>query len=203
MFPLRTTPVNGFRMQLQLLSIIALNMNDLPARIDPAEAAIGRPTPTAHRLDGVVRAIRMLRTAPEPDPGDRVVRLSAQMIGLRFTARGAGRRAALVAASPRPRGALVTATAVGAAVTTTVSVTLPIGPQPTRKSIRGCRATARRPRPHQAESLACISARIWPRGSSAGCRRTLPTCPRPMVGRQPDHAPHVSLSLRCGCSADV
>ena len=80
-------------------------MNDWPARIDPKEAAIGWPTPTAHRLDGVVRAIRMLRTAPEPDPGDRVVRLSAQMIGLRFTARGAGRRAALVAASPRPRAA--------------------------------------------------------------------------------------------------
>ena len=36
--------------------------------------------------DGVARAIRMLRTATSPDPGDRVVPLSAQMIGLRFTA---------------------------------------------------------------------------------------------------------------------
>ena len=29
---------------------VTLNMNDSPARIDPEEAAIGRPTPTAHRL---------------------------------------------------------------------------------------------------------------------------------------------------------
>ena len=36
--------------------------------------------------DGVARAIRMLRTATSPEPGDRVVPLSAQMIGLRFTA---------------------------------------------------------------------------------------------------------------------
>ena len=32
------------------LPIIALNMNDWPARIDSEEAAIGRPTPTARRL---------------------------------------------------------------------------------------------------------------------------------------------------------
>ena len=32
------------------LPIIALNMNDWPARTDPEEAAIGRPTPTARRL---------------------------------------------------------------------------------------------------------------------------------------------------------
>ena len=36
--------------------------------------------------DGVARAIRTLRAATNPQPGDRVVRLSAQMIGLRFTA---------------------------------------------------------------------------------------------------------------------
>ena len=36
--------------------------------------------------DGVARAIRMLRTASSPEPGDRVVPLSAQVIGLRFTA---------------------------------------------------------------------------------------------------------------------
>ena len=36
--------------------------------------------------DGVARALRTLRTATTPEPGDRVVPLSAQMIGLRFTA---------------------------------------------------------------------------------------------------------------------
>ena len=36
--------------------------------------------------DGVARALRMLRAAMSPEPGDRVVPLSAQMIGLRFTA---------------------------------------------------------------------------------------------------------------------
>ena len=36
--------------------------------------------------DGVARALRTLRAATTPEPGDRVVPLSAQMIGLRFTA---------------------------------------------------------------------------------------------------------------------
>ena len=36
--------------------------------------------------DGVARAIRTLRIAASPEPGDRVVPLSAQMIGRRFTA---------------------------------------------------------------------------------------------------------------------
>ena len=36
--------------------------------------------------DGVARALRTLRTATNPEPGDRVVPLSAQMIGFRFTA---------------------------------------------------------------------------------------------------------------------
>ena len=36
--------------------------------------------------DGVARAIRTLRTATTPEPGDRVMPLSAQMVGLRFTA---------------------------------------------------------------------------------------------------------------------
>ena len=45
--------------------------------------------------DGVARALRTLRTVTSPAPGDRVVPLSAQMVGLRFTAaahsgRGAG-----------------------------------------------------------------------------------------------------------------
>ena len=31
-------------------ALFTLNMNDLPARTDPEEAAIGRPTPTARRL---------------------------------------------------------------------------------------------------------------------------------------------------------
>ena len=39
--------VNGTE---HLSDALALNMNDLPARIDPEEAAIGRPTPTARRL---------------------------------------------------------------------------------------------------------------------------------------------------------
>ena len=38
------------KQQLQALPIIALNMNDWPARTDPEEAAIGRSTPTARRL---------------------------------------------------------------------------------------------------------------------------------------------------------
>ena len=36
--------------------------------------------------DGVARTLRTLRAATSPEPGDRVVPLSAQMIGLRFTA---------------------------------------------------------------------------------------------------------------------
>ena len=36
--------------------------------------------------DGVARALRTLRAATTPKPGDHVVSLSAQMIGLRFTA---------------------------------------------------------------------------------------------------------------------
>ena len=40
--------------------------------------------------DGVLRGIRTLRAATSPEPGDRVVPLSAQMIGLRFTAAAAG-----------------------------------------------------------------------------------------------------------------
>ena len=36
--------------------------------------------------DGVARALRTLRAATSTEPGDRVVPLSAQMIGLRFTA---------------------------------------------------------------------------------------------------------------------
>ena len=39
--------------------------------------------------DGVARALRTLRGATSPEPGDRVVPLSAQMIGLRFTAAAA------------------------------------------------------------------------------------------------------------------
>ena len=35
--------------------------------------------------DGVARALRTLRATMSPDPGDRVVPLSPQMIGLRFT----------------------------------------------------------------------------------------------------------------------
>ena len=34
--------------------------------------------------DGAARAVRLLRAATSPEPGDRVVPLSAQMIGLRF-----------------------------------------------------------------------------------------------------------------------
>ena len=38
--------------------------------------------------DGVARALRTLRGATSPEPGERVVPLSAQMIGLRFTTAG-------------------------------------------------------------------------------------------------------------------
>ena len=36
--------------------------------------------------DGVARALRTLRAATSPEPGDRVVPLLAQMVGLRSTA---------------------------------------------------------------------------------------------------------------------
>ena len=36
--------------------------------------------------DGMLVTVRTLRTVTSPEPGDRVVPLSAQMIGLRFTA---------------------------------------------------------------------------------------------------------------------
>ena len=36
--------------------------------------------------DGVARALRTLRASTNPEPSDRVVPLSAQMVGLRFTA---------------------------------------------------------------------------------------------------------------------
>ena len=36
--------------------------------------------------DGVARALRTLRATASPEPGNRVVALSAQMVGLRFTA---------------------------------------------------------------------------------------------------------------------
>ena len=39
--------------------------------------------------DGVASALRTLRAATSPEPGDRVVPLSAQMVGLRFTATAA------------------------------------------------------------------------------------------------------------------
>ena len=39
--------------------------------------------------DGVARALRTLRAATSPEPGNRVVPLSAQMVGLRFTAAAA------------------------------------------------------------------------------------------------------------------
>ena len=53
--------------------------------------------------DGVARALRTLRTATSLEPGDRVVPLSAQMIGLRFTtaARAAGVESRVTAHSGR------------------------------------------------------------------------------------------------------
>ena len=50
--------------------------------------------------DGVARALRTLRAATSPEPRDRVVPLSAQMIGLRFTGAAQSR-----AGSPRTRDA--------------------------------------------------------------------------------------------------
>ena len=65
-----------------------------------APCAGGRPSDGggAHAQacgDGVARAIRTLREAMTPKPGDRVVPLSPQMVGLRFTA-------AAAAAGPQP-----------------------------------------------------------------------------------------------------
>ena len=53
--------------------------------------------------DGVARAIRTLRAATSPQPGDCVVPLSAQMIGLRFTtaAQAAGVESRVTAHSGR------------------------------------------------------------------------------------------------------
>ena len=53
--------------------------------------------------DGVARALRTLRAATGSEPGDRVVPLSAQMIGLRFTAaaRAAGVESPMTAHSGR------------------------------------------------------------------------------------------------------
>ena len=53
--------------------------------------------------DGVARALRTLRAATSPEPGDRVVPLSAQMIGLRFTtaAQAAGVESRVTAHSGR------------------------------------------------------------------------------------------------------
>ena len=43
--------------------------------------------------NGALRAIRTLRAATSPEPGDCVVPLSTQMVGLRFTPAAAGIRA--------------------------------------------------------------------------------------------------------------
>ena len=53
--------------------------------------------------DGVARALRTLRDATSPEPGDRVVPLSAQIIGLRFTtaAQAAGVESRVTAHSGR------------------------------------------------------------------------------------------------------
>ena len=68
--------------------------------------------------DGMARALRILRAATSPEPDDRVVPLSPQMIGLRFTAaaRAAGVESRVTAHGPRvglaseltSRGALTT-----------------------------------------------------------------------------------------------
>ena len=46
----------------------------------------GRGERLRYVKDGVARVVRMLRTVTIPEPGNRVVPLSAQMLGLRFTA---------------------------------------------------------------------------------------------------------------------
>ena len=53
--------------------------------------------------NGVARALRTLRAAANPEPSDLVVPLSAQMIGLRFTAaaRAAGVESRVTAHSGR------------------------------------------------------------------------------------------------------
>ena len=56
--------------------------------------------------DGMVRALRILRAATSPEPDDRVVPLSPQMIGLRFTAaaRAAGVESRVTAHGPGGAG---------------------------------------------------------------------------------------------------
>ena len=69
--------------------------------------------------DGVARALRALRAATSPEPGDRIVPLSAQMIGLRFTAaaQGAGIESRVTAHSGRVVGLASELTSRGASTT--------------------------------------------------------------------------------------
>ena len=55
----------------------------------------------------MARAIRTLREAMTPKPGDRVVPLSPQMVGLRFTAAAAAAVSLHAAVSPEPGDAVV------------------------------------------------------------------------------------------------
>ena len=52
--------------------------------------------------DGVARAIRTLQAATTPEPEDRVVPLSPQMVGLRFTAAAAAAGVERVTAGQPP-----------------------------------------------------------------------------------------------------
>ena len=53
---------------------------------------VGETNDVRYLKNGAARAVRTLRSATSPKPADRVVPLSAQMIGLRFTAAGIERR---------------------------------------------------------------------------------------------------------------
>ena len=67
-------------------ALFALNMNDLPARIDSDETAIGRPTPTARRLVEASVSPNTRRAY-----AGALRRLDAWLDGARARRRGAGR----------------------------------------------------------------------------------------------------------------
>ena len=77
------------------LPIIALIMNDLPARIDPEEAAIDRPTQTARRLVEASVSPNTRRAYAGATPGSRGAS-SMTRVSARLPRRAARRRTRLV-----------------------------------------------------------------------------------------------------------
>ena len=96
--------------------------------------------------DGVARALRTLRAARSPEPDDRVVRLSAQMVGLRFTAaaRAAGVESRVTAHSGRV-GLASELTSRGASTTDVMLA----GNWKTSRMVAHPQATRHRPHPRR------------------------------------------------------